>query len=411
MRSLSLVVVAVAGIAALEAHAQQGRNPGAEQYELRTYDIADLILTIHDHPYPGEPSKTTGRVPSGSFGGSGGGLGANVQDPRSPVQFAQFGGGGGEFGRGGGRGYGPPAAANETNGMNVTVDDVMGAIVETIEPETWEEKRGGAAQGAGRIARVGAALVIWQTQQVHEQIAELLRALHSSAGSRKTLRIDARWLLLTSDELDALLSGENSSVDRKTLDRLTRRPTSIRGVTNCFSGQLTYLVSGTRRNVVQGYIPVVGSIDSTAPDATQWAGGDGPVISLVSEQTEFAPSRGVGYQPLVSTPNFGALLEIRPTLVHGDDRVTVDLKSTITALGAPDDAAANQWESTGGAPAVDRSAIETQEFATTLRTPLGEPLLVGGMTCSPGVGEFDPAGTPAGESREAPQLYLVLEVQ
>ena len=407
MRSLSLVVVAVAGIAALQAHAQQGRNAGAEQYELRTYDIAHLILTIRDHPYPGEPSKTTGSVPNGSFGGGGGGLGANVQDPRSPVQFAQFGGSGGGFGGGGGRGYGLPAAANETNGMNVTVDDVMGAIVETIEPATWESNGG----GAGRIARVGAALVIWQTQQVHEQIAELLRALHSSAGSGKTLRIDARWLLLTSDELDALLAGENSSVDRKTLDRLTRRPTSIRGVTNCFSGQLTYLVSGTRRNVVQGYIPVVGSIDSAAPDASQWAGGDGPVISLVSEQTEFAPSRGVGYQPLVSTPNFGALLEIRPTLVHGDDRVTVDLKSTITALGAPDDAAANQWESAGVAPAVDRSAIETQEFATTLRTPLGKPLLVGGMTCSPGAAEFDPAGPPAGESREAPQLYLVLEVQ
>ena len=46
----------------------------------------------------------------------------------------------------------------------------------------------------------------------------------------------------------------------------------MRGMTHCFSGQLVYLISGTRRNIVSSYIPVVGSVEQPHGDILS---GDG----------------------------------------------------------------------------------------------------------------------------------------
>jgi hypothetical protein len=110
------------------------------------------------------------------------------------------------------------------------------------------------------------------------------------------------------------------------------------------------------------------------------------------------------------------VLEIRPTLVPGtksDQSAIVDLKSTVTVP--------SEGESEGGiragvdslAPAVDRIAIESQEFATTLRVPLGKPVLVGGLTYVPSSqgNVVDAGGAAPGAASEQAQLYLVLEVR
>jgi hypothetical protein len=70
----------------------------------------------------------------------------------------------------------------------------------------------------------------------------------------------------------------------------------------------------------------------------------------------------------------------------------------------------------GAAPRVDRLAVEMQELATTMRLPLGEPMLVGGMTyLTPPLRQTNDSGSdstePQADSSETPQLYLVLEIQ
>ena len=132
----------------------------------------------------------------------------------------------------------------------------------------------------------------------------------------------------------------------------------------------------------------------------------------------------VGYQPVVTTHNFGALLEIRPTSMRGTDMAVVDLKSTLTVPGDPSGKTASQSWLAPTPPIVDRIAIQTQELATTLRMPLGQPILVGGLTyVSPTLGSIrnsDPAAAeqrdgPAGEQNgvrtENRQLYFVLELR
>lgn len=233
------------------------------------------------------------------------------------------------------------------------------------------------------------------------------------------MTIDARWLLLTSDELDSLVLPEPQGVpevDRKRLAELTRRPGSIRGITSCFSGQLVYIVSGTKQNVVSGYIPVVGSI--AAPNRTDQLVSERrqSLVRLVSDGSAVASSRGsqVGYQPVIEKPNLGALLEIRPTRSPSNGQspgAVVDLKSTVTAPALPQPEPDGSDQSAAIAPVVDRIAIQTQEFATTLRMPLGKPILVGGLTYVPPPGGRSHPNGEQEAAGEKPQLYLVLEVR
>src|SRR5262249_8924403 len=145
--------------------------------------------------------------------------------------------------------------------------------------------------------------------------------------------------------------GAKPAVNREVLAKLTRRPTSLRAITNCFSGQLVYLISGTRRNIVSSYIPVVGSIERPDDDS-QFAS-----ITNLNENTSsrkqprimFTQSgggaqgggsnRSVGYHPVTENPNSGALLPIRPTLTQGDPAAVVDLKSTLPFPAEQTDAA------------------------------------------------------------------------
>jgi hypothetical protein len=124
----------------------------------------------------------------------------------------------------------------------------------------------------------------------------------------------------------------------------------------------------------------------------------------------------VGYQPVVEKATFGALLEIRPTLVPGDKAVVVDLRSTITALAKPMAVLAAQPPQAIDAPQVDRIAMDTQELATTLSVPLGRPVLIGGLTrvASSALEEAVSVGAAAPASpvlKETPQLYLILELR
>jgi hypothetical protein len=348
-----------------------------EGLQLKAYDVGDLVLDIKDYPYPSSDFGTS-RLQGSGFGGGGGGFGGG----------GGMGGGGGAFQIGGGMGASQPTS----------MDDLKHVILSVAEPNTWAENG-----GTGKLESFGTTLLVAQSPQVQQVVESLLEQLRASSGERKSVSVDARWLLLTSDELEQLV-GESGGpiVNREALADFTRRPSSIRGRTSCFSGQLVYLVSGTKRNVVSGYIPVVGSLDDGSDEAQLASlSGGGKVRFAQFQSTDGqAGGRSVGYQPIVTTQNVGALLEIRPSLVRGTDTAIIDLKATVT------DSVAENGEAPQPVaprpPEVDRVAFQSQELATTLRVPLGQAVLVGGMTNAP-------ANTDQGT--EAAQLYLVLEVR
>lgn len=384
-----------------------------EEFVLKTYDVGDLILEIQDRPYGTDegPQRLRGSAGGGGFGGgfgggsgggSGGGGGFGVGGGggqfsvpeiahNSPAYLAQFGGGGG--------GGGGVWLQSDRNRL---VEELFDTIISAVDARTWSENG-----GKGEIQIFRDSLVVWQTPQVHSQLAGLLQALRENAGARSTVAIDARWLLLTSDELDQLLPpGDGAAkIDRQQLARFTRQSTSIRGLTNCFSGQLVYIVSGTRQNSVSSFIPVVGSVDMPSGDTQLVANSDTKSVFRFAADS-FTGGQGVGYQPIIESHNFGTLLEIRPTVMRDSDKAIVDLKSTITVPGRSMAGQGDGGMLGSGVPEVDRIAVETQQLATTMGITLGEPTLVGGVTYSPSGAEADNQ-----TGSEMPQLYLILELR
>jgi hypothetical protein len=372
-----------------------------DAYTLLTYNVADLLLNVPDYPYLEANKPPMGRVLGGQdMGGMGmGGMGM----------------GGGIAG--GAAGPGTVAASNPTR---ITIDDLVQMIVRLVAPGTWES-------GRGEVVPLGTSLVVRQTAEAHQEIQKLLGQLRAESGSRKTVAIDARWLLLDSNDLERLAppaSDGSPTIDRKMLAEYTRRPSSLRGLTNCHTGQLVYLVSGTRKNVVTSFIPVVGRVDLPGDRDRQLASleGGGHIFLTGGSgnnddgqtRNAFERTSSVGYQPQIEKPNFGVLLEIRPTLLPHERTATVDLRSTLTVPGreSPDDREGTRRDPL--VPTVDRLAIETQELATTLTVPLGRPVLVGGMSYL-GPSASAPLGNEAKadamQAKETPQLYLILELR
>jgi len=280
-------------------------------------------------------------------------------------------------------------------------NDLIEAITVIIGPESWSD-----VGGPGSLTFFGGLLLVSQTPENHEKIDELLETIREEGATAQTVVVEARWLLLDDAGLDELLGKDNGqdtpepraksplTVDAAACDRLSRERPGHRGRIACFSGQTVHLVSGSRRNVVIGAIPVVGS--------------------------------GIGYQPQTATPNAGVLLEVTPSLLPGTDVAILDIQSTVTGWVEPepipvvgssfpstqklDPASQELAYEPGGAASLtlDRVNIPAQQLATALRVPLGKPVLVGGLTQEPT--EAEPAESEEAGAGSRQQLYLVVEV-
>lgn len=376
---------------------------GEEQpLRIELYPIADIVYQVADYPRDDADGFRRGT----SIGGGGGGFGGG-------------GGGGGAFQFS--HDHGLPD--RRTGSSSITVDELVAVIESLIAPGTWE-----SSDGRGRIHVVGTAMVVQHDDDTHKAIAKFLAQLRN-ANSRRTVSIEAQWLLLDSRELEQL-SGEADTdggplaVDVDALSKFTRRGTSLRGSTNCFSGQRVYVVSGSKRTIVKGVVPVVGSTfdtdaagrlaDRHPQPSPSWKAGRLRVSTVAFREEEelhdiSVRQAAVGFQPIVEEVVMGVRLEVRPTLVGNGETAIVDLKSTISSLrtGASDMPQPIPHQSM---PEIDRVPIETAELATTLEVPLGKAVLVGGLTQDPSDRSESPDDN-ASDASERPQMYLVIKVR
>jgi len=406
-------VILAAGPAAaqmLGAGPDPFRGQDVPKLVLKIYRVDDLVPVVPDYPYPGGALPTTqgenvpvhgnvsgGAVP-GLMGGDGMGMGGMAMGGMAAPGMGGMGGGGmgglgapvgggmmgaGGAGLGGDGGMAGPGPQGESSFPPGRPQELAYALSRIVAPETWE-----GAGGRGRCQAFGQRLLVLQTPEVHQQIADVL----SGITSVRTLVVDAYWLVLSSPELADLApeaqKGKPQSarvtIDADKLERYVGSAPSFRGRITCLGGQTVHIISGDRRSVVTGAIPVVGS--------------------------------GIGYQPQMSTLNLGVLLQVTPSLLPGEAEALLDVRSTVTHWGGSDPVRIG-----GGAPpatettaegsvavpaseasiAVDRPNVATQQLATTVRAPLGQAVLVGGLTLQP---KLQDAGD------ESPQIYLIVRV-
>ena len=213
----------------------------------------------------------------------------------------------------------------------------------------------------------------------------LLTNLRAVSPGLRVVSIRAVWLQLDLKQLDQLLHskpGKEGGIGRKALYEMAGKTKGYLGAITCLSGQTVHIASGRSRTAIIGAVPVVD-------------GGGEP-----------------GYQPQIAQPQAGALLQVTPQLLPNTQGAMLDLCSSVTRTvdkpetirfysfdghGAKKDAD----KSPGRGITLDRINMVVSQLATSLKVPLNEPTLVGGLTTE----------TPDGEEQAAdsPQLYLFVE--
>ncbi|HTU24150.1 MAG TPA: hypothetical protein VMF30_02055 [Pirellulales bacterium] len=372
---------------------------GPQPQVIKVYQVSDLILRVPDYPYdgtylpamrdlrtfPGQAPQpaygggmmggTGGGVGGGMMGGGMGGMGGGMggmgggmfQIPAEGATLAQRGGGG----QGGGQGGMLPGVQRSL------LPQLIEVITDNVAPNTWDE-----VGGSGSISAMGSALVISQTAAIHAEVKDLLDQLRREQPKVQALTIKARWVSSDASLLAALKQAEDPkkpaaerrAPSREEVERILANKIRYEGQITCFNGQTVYVVSGRMETVLQGGIPVVG-------------GG--------------VPA----YQATVLTPQLGALLQVTASGLPGDEAALLNLRSSVARGDEPRKPVKFLEGGVGDqsdlpAVQVDRLNVAVQQFATTVRVPYGQPMLVGGMTF-PGRDE-----TVGSET-----IYLVVEVE
>ena len=185
-----------------------------------TFIVADLVIPIPNFV----PSSRMGLAGAlhdahgsmGLLGSAGGGVGGvspiaavashdgsrsnAVLDPRVMAQFNQATGASGQSMSGG---YGQASAAGQSTGagpggmgggVQPDFDSLIELLTSTIRPDTWSDTGG---PGAIEKFPTNLSLVITQTQEVHEQIADLLAQLRRLQDLQVT--IEVRFLRIDDD--------------------------------------------------------------------------------------------------------------------------------------------------------------------------------------------------------------------
>lgn len=397
----------------------------------RVYPVADLIFVPPNYPFqgistdvPGRAGQSTSELPAsggggGGFGGGGGG---------------GFGGGGGGFGGGG---FGGPPHEEGAGAPNLGVESaepsirqLTKVIQETIATQTWSQ-----LGGPGTLTVYGSRLIICQSGEVHHQIKQLLTEMRESGAVQSTVTVRAWWLRLDAAQYQKLLAEMPAAspplVNRKILEAYATEKTTDSGEVTCFDGQTVHIISGRFRNAVIGVTPVVGQNEpvqqqpqSEVQLAAVNAAAFEPIAQDVVIHRDYSEQAGVqmaqatpseeqpaniggganlnsptainvvGYQPQSIKLHAGALLELTPTQLQEDNAVVLDLKSKVT-----------QWNENpqgiqfNNVVKLDQTSVVSQQLSTTLKVPIGKPVLVGGLSLQPGATPDDAKG----------QLYLVVE--
>ncbi len=346
--SLALVVSCALLHIASETAVAQTTQPDEPKVVLKTYDISDLVRVTQDFPSPHNEGE------SGGEGGAGGGnLFGTTEGKQNP-------------------GLAPTAprvfVPTEVRSGDTQVEAICQLITDFVASDTWKTNGG----IIGSISEMHGVLIVSQTSENQEKIAQLLEQFREAFGPTSTVCVRAYWLTLSPSEAESILGkGQAAPTESPVVadELVSSKHVYAQGQTTCFNKQAVHIFSGREQTVIEDVDPVVGT-NSAAFDPD-------PKLRLS-----------------------GVELQIRPELSADRKSAIVDVSSVITERDASTPSRISEVRSAGTQPIVaefDRENLIKQQFQSTLRLPLGKKILVGGMTIEP-------------SKLNGQQLYLVLEL-
>lgn len=358
--SVTLLVLVVFGAAEVMGQAP-ARQDGVEiqgKILTRVYDVGEIVHTTRNYAY------TSSLLPP------------TLMDPRLSHSGAQ--GGGNLFGGGGSM-----PSADDAAGRVFTqrMELLIKLLTDTVSPDTWRDNGG----NVGTIQSLGHRLVITQTDVNHDRIAQLLEDLRKASPTSRTVTILAEWVLLLPDQVDSVVKRTEQGrltrqVDPNALAKLGPDLPRHRGRVSCLDGQTVHIASGNGYRTVSEMSPVVGHV--------------------------------AAFDPQVQMLHAGAVLQVTPQMDLEGRTALLDVHSIVSDRREPGRPIRLEVSGERVTPAtqpgpsgvtsttaeIDRLNVVSQQLQTTLRVPLGTPVLAGGMTLEP---------TADGDRR---QLYLIVEV-
>lgn len=339
---------------------------------LRLYDISDLFAIapnyhakrLDDFGVGGQPlftiSSATGTASGfGSLGGGMGGGGGMFAVAPTPVRALP------NVGPNISAQFAPPgtAATANTSDSRTSIDDLIAAIMVSIAPTAWTEVGGNSS-----IKHLGNALLISAEPDTHEQIESLLAQFRQRWKSLRTVTLAAWWLSLTDEQLAQLLPDHKGSrsqygaVDDAAWQKRPAGAAAYRSTLTCYNGQTVYTLCG-------GESLAITDVEATVLN---------PQAAKDAQQALFRPK--------VTILQDGAALQVTPLVTSSGKYVVLDVHSRVARIHSKADAKPTD-EKAAKAPAditamvnaIDRPVVNVQLLSTTLRVPVDEVVLIGGM--------------------------------
>jgi hypothetical protein len=324
---------------------------------VRVYDIRELILPVQDFPLSSSPNARAFVATAGT------------------AYTTSLGQGGGTT---------PPATAQGDDPLQKStqssMDELFKLIEDNVDSDTWKDMGG----RIGSLHVFHGLMGITETKETNERIVELLDDITSDQAS--TVNVDAHWLLMSSADASRLnksTAGDQLPTGDPAL--LENRPAGVKhfaAQTVSRSGQTVYVISGLNRSLLTSAIPVVSTgVAAYSLDLTNVLGGIALEIN----------SRINSHQGTASITLYSSFSDPVPN----SQGSTINISSLVTTRPAGAGLNAELPIASGLQPF---SRI-VQDMRTSVRIPLGVPVLVGGMTLQP-----DSKGS------DEQQLLLVLKV-
>lgn len=387
--------------------------------QIRLYDLSDLFVVSPSYPaqrpheFGPHAMFDAGKMAfTGGIGQGGGGFGGGGQGGSG------FGGGG--MGGGGVFRVGPvkawkqpqppvakkPAPRQEAGSLamrsaQVSMDQLVTTIQNTVEPEMWDSDQGDAS-----VQFLGNTLLITATESMHSQITNLLNLFREHWGRRRTVSVQTFWIRAgagdTADLLDAKASEIGAGVvdadkwNKYLADARTEKRFAYSATLTGHNNQTLHALSGEQKQLVVGATPYLKT------DAAMWF-EDPEDVSPFGEDSDddedmdyFNRTRKiVGFHPVRQSFQNGAVIQLTPLATRGGNFVILDLHAKFNELSKPAEGAEQPSafvvdDKEKSEVKLDHVDFVTCRLNTTLRCPTEEVVLAGSMTFDPNSDEEHP---------------------
>jgi hypothetical protein len=273
-------------------------------------------------------------------------------------------------------------------------DDLIKSLETNVAPDSWRDN--GGTEGTVRAS--DGMLTVTEPPANQKLVKDFLDQM--SEWMSATVRVEADWVWVSADSLAKLLpnAGPTNSaagaVQEVDAARLASLPAGIRHVHAEIAGrngQTMFVVSGREKSLVSNVTPIVSTATSSfAPTVSAVAGGAALEVKAMAK-----PERG--YAILVLAGGYDELGPTRPAsaaAVAGTafDSPPATQPSPASQPAAPPRLPSDAHPSPRPAAGVAQSPFETismkvQELRTTLRVPLGRPVIAARATWDPTGGD------------------------